>query len=123
MLTNSTVVAMVAVSDLTAGKKFYGETLGLRQTDENPGGVTYTSGGGKLFMYQAPTAGKNEATSATWEVDDIEAVVADLQGKGLTFKEYDMPGTVRNGAIHNMGPMKAAWFTDPDGNILALAHI
>lgn len=118
MLSDSMVFATVAVSDLAASKQFYGETLGLKQTDENPGGVTYESGGGKLFIYQAPSAGTNQATSASWQVDDIEAVVADLKQKGVQFEQYDMPGGTREGDIHMMGPMKAAWFKDPDGNIL-----
>ena len=120
MLSDSTVFATLAVSDIDAGKKFYGETLGLSQTDENPGGVTYTCGTGKLFVYQAPTAGKGQATCAAWEVDNIEEVVSELQSKGVTFEEYDgMPGT-REGAIHIMGPMKAAWFKYTDGNILSV---
>lgn len=118
MLSDSMVFATVAVSDLAASKQFYGETLGLKQTDENPGGVTYESGGGKLFIYQAPSAGTNQATSASWQVDDIEAVVAGLKQKGVQFEQYDMPGGTREGDIHMMGPMKAAWFKDPDGNIL-----
>jgi len=31
-----------------------------------------------------------------------------------------MPGMTREGDVHVGGSMKAAWFKDPDGNILAL---
>jgi hypothetical protein len=31
-----------------------------------------------------------------------------------------MPGITRNGDVHVAGDLKAAWFKDPDGNILAL---
>ena len=57
-LATGTVFATLAVSDIEAGKEFYGGILGLQQIDENPGGVTYESGTGKLFVYVAPTAGK-----------------------------------------------------------------
>ncbi len=120
MLSGSNVFATVAVRDINAAKKFYGETLGLKQTDENPGGVTYQSGNGKLFVYQSPTAGTGQATCASWEVEDIEAVVDDLKGKGITFEHYDMPGGTREGDVHVMGTMKAAWFKDPDGNVLGM---
>jgi catechol 2,3-dioxygenase-like lactoylglutathione lyase family enzyme len=123
MLGEANVAATVAVSDITKAKEFYGQTLGLKQTDENPGGVTYVSGGGKLFVYQAPTAGSGQATCASWEVANIEEVVKELSGKGVTFEHYDMPGGQRNGDIHVMGDMKAAWFKDPDGNILGLATV
>lgn len=118
MLENSTVFATVAVNDITKAKVFYGSTLGLKQSDENPGGVTYTSGTGRIFVYQAPTAGTNQATCAAWEVSDVETTVEALKAKGVVFEQYDIPGGTRQGDIHIMGPMKAAWFKDPDGNIL-----
>lgn len=124
LLADSTVMAMIAVSDLDKGKEFYAGTLGLRQEDENPGGVAYKCGTGLVFVYQSDTAGKNEATSATWEVDDIEAVVSELKAKGISFEKYDFPGAEYDGDILVMGTsMKAAWFKDPDGNILGLSYI
>ena len=120
MLGDSTVFATVAVSDINKAKDFYGDKLGLNQTDENPGGVTYTSGSGKIFVYQSPTAGKGEATCASWEVSDIEKSVDELKSKGISFEHYDFPGGTVEGDIHVMGGMKAAWFKDPDGNILSV---
>ncbi|TAH35166.1 VOC family protein [Candidatus Saccharibacteria bacterium] len=120
MLGESTIFATIAVSDIAAGKQFYGETLGLEQTDENPGGVTYTSGTGKLFVYQSPAAGKGQATCAAWNVGDIDAVVADLKQKGVVFEHYEgMPGEW-DGDVLVIGNMKAGWFKDPDGNILSV---
>jgi len=84
--------------------------------------VTYESGGGQLFIYESPTAGTNKATCASWEVEDVEAVVAQLKAKGMTFEHYDLPGSERQGDVHVMGPFKAAWFKDPDGNILAVGN-
>ena len=123
MLGENTVVAMVAVSDLDAGKSFYSETLGLEQVDQNPGGVTYKSGTGLLFVYPAPSAGHNQATSATWDVTDIEGIVEQLKAKGVSFENYEVPGATKDGDVYLMGPMKAAWFKDPDGNILGLSYI
>jgi catechol 2,3-dioxygenase-like lactoylglutathione lyase family enzyme len=118
MLTDSTVVANVAVKDMDEAKQFYGALLGLNQVNESPGGITYESGMGKLFVYQAPTAGTNQATSASWEVIDVEGVVAALKSKGVTFEDYDIPGAEKQGDILVMGGTKAAWFKDPSGNIL-----
>lgn len=120
MLADSRVVATVAVKDIDKAKTFYGGTLGLMQTDENPGGVTYTVGGGLLFVYQSPTAGSGQATCAHFEVSDVEAVAKELKDRGVEFEQYDMPGGTREGDVHTMGNMKAAWFKDPDGNILGL---
>lgn len=121
MFNQGTVVATIAVSDIAAAKEFYGETLGLAMVDENPGGVTYASGEGKLFVYQSEYAGTNEATCASWEVNDVEAVVVDLKARGVDFEHYELPGMTREGDIHLMGPYKSAWFKDPDGNILNIS--
>lgn len=123
MLGNSNISATIAVSDLTKAKEFYGTTLGLNQKDENPGGIAYTAASGDLFVYESQTAGHNQATSADFEVANIEEVVAALKDKGVTFEHYDMPGTTLEGDVHVMGPMKAAWFKDPDGNILGLSSM
>ncbi len=122
MLAGGKVFATVAVSDITAGREFYGGILGLNQVDENPGGVTYESGGGQLFIYQAPTAGTGQATCAAWAVDDVEAAVEELKTKGIAFEHYDLPGGTRDGDVHIMGAMKAAWFKDPDGNVLSIGN-
>jgi catechol 2,3-dioxygenase-like lactoylglutathione lyase family enzyme len=122
VLTEGNVFATIAVKNLDVAKQFYGVTLGLTQVDENPGGVTYQSGTGKLFIYQAPTAGTNQATSAAWEVQDVEGTVEALKGKGIQFEKYDIPGATQEGDVSVMGPMKAAWFKDPDGNILSIGN-
>jgi extradiol dioxygenase family protein len=123
MFAKGRVFATVAVKDLVTARVFYGITLGLEQIDENIGGVTYESGGGRLFVYRSPTAGTNQATSAYWEVDDIEAVVEELRQKGIIFEHYDLPETHYEGDIAVMGQMKTAWFKDPDGNILGVGSI
>ena len=121
MLSKSTVMAMIAVKDLEKAKEFYGGTLGLEQSDENPGGVAYKCGDGLVFVYPTPKAGTNQATSATWMVEDIDAVVKDLKAKGLKFEHYEFPGAKIENDVHIWQGMKAAWFTDPDGNILGLS--
>lgn len=122
MLGNSTIYTTIAVRDIAQAMEFYEGTLGLRQIDENPGGVTYQSGTGKLFVYQAPSAGTSQATCAAWEVDDIEATVDDLKAAGIMFEHYEIPGAVAEGDVMVMGSKKAAWFKDPSGNILSIGN-
>ena len=120
MLHISPVVAVVAVADLNRAREFYGKTLALEEADNtDPGGVLYACGGGtRLLVYQSGFAATNQATAAAWEVEDLDAEVSDLKLKGITFEQYDMPGVQREGDIHRIGERKAAWFKDPDGNIL-----
>jgi catechol 2,3-dioxygenase-like lactoylglutathione lyase family enzyme len=123
MIGTALVQPTIGVSDLEKATAFYGGVLGLKVVSENPHEVVYASGANsKLSIYQTEFAGTNKATYATWEVGDIAAEVEALQAAGIKFEEYDMPGVTRDGAIHTLGESgeKAAWFKDPDGNILCL---
>jgi predicted enzyme related to lactoylglutathione lyase len=122
MLASSSVVAVVAVGDLEGAKEFYGGTLGLQPSEvEEPGGVMYACGGGtQILVYQSGYAGTNQATAASWQVDDVDGEVSALRSKGVSFEQYDLPGVEREGDIHTMGGLRAAWFKDPEGNILNL---
>jgi predicted enzyme related to lactoylglutathione lyase len=121
MLADKDAVATVAVKDLKAAKKFYGDTLGLKLTPvPEPEVLNYKSGNSTVLVYKSQFAGSNKATSVTWIVDDVEGTVKDLKAKGVAFEHYDFPGMTRKGDIHIAGKSKAAWFKDPDGNILAV---
>ena len=120
------VIPTIAVSDIGAAREYYEGTLGLSGGEESPaGGVRYSCGGGsELHVYPSPdNAGKSPATLAAFEVDDIEAIVDELTGKGVKFEQYDMDSlrTDEKG-IAELGELKGAWFKDPDGNVLAIAE-
>ncbi len=123
MPTFNYAAATLPASDMGRARKFYEETLGLELVEETPGGVTYKVGTSQLFVYPSEFAGTNQATAANFEVDDIEAAVADLRGSGVTFEQYDFPGlkTDENG-IAEMDGERGAWFKDPEGNILAVGQ-
>jgi len=120
MLGNSPVTTTVAVKDLAAAKTFYTDVLGLSVVNENPMGVFLKSGDSQLLIYESQFAGTNKATYAGWKVDDIQSIVTELKGKGVQFQTFDLPGATWDNDVAVMGSMKSAWFTDPDGNILAL---
>ena len=122
MLGSSNVCPAIAVKDMDAAAKFYGETLGLEKSMESPGGTFYKSGSSGVFIYPSQYAGTNQATYAAWNVEDVEGTVEALKAKGVTFEQYDLPGAEREGDIHIMGELKAAWFKDPDGNILNIVN-
>jgi catechol 2,3-dioxygenase-like lactoylglutathione lyase family enzyme len=121
MLRNEEAVATIGVRNTKKAKEFYEGVLGLTHDGpEREGVLTYKSGSSRLFVYQSEFAGTNKATSATWVGDDVEAEVEALRKKGVRFEHYDLPDMQREGDVHVSGDMKAAWFKDPDGNILAL---
>jgi catechol 2,3-dioxygenase-like lactoylglutathione lyase family enzyme len=121
MLGEKDAIATIAVKDTKAAKQFYEGKLGLKpERSEDPTVLTYKSGDSTLFVYQSQYAGTNKATAATWVVADVDETVRDLKSKGVSFEHYDMPEMTRQGDVHVSGSMRAAWFKDPDGNILSL---
>lgn len=122
MIANANVSAVLAVVDLDRARKFYEGTLGLEVVKANPYEIYYKSGNTFISTYVSGYAGTNKATTATWEVDSVEDEVQVLESGGIVFEQYDMEGTTREGGVHSMGDTKAAWFKDPDGNILCLHH-
>ena len=75
-----------------------------------------------LLVYERPAV-KVEHTQAGFWVKDVEAEVKELRGKGVKFEEYDMPGIKTVNDIADFDGVKAAWFKDPDGNILAISQM
>lgn len=114
--------AIVAVADLDRAREFYGQTLGLQQTgggDDQP--LTFSTGDTTLVVYPSEVAGTNKANAVVWGVGpELGAIVADLRKKGVSFERYDMDGADFADGVHWFGDFGAAWFKDPDGNILHL---
>jgi catechol 2,3-dioxygenase-like lactoylglutathione lyase family enzyme len=123
MLGDIDAAANIAVKNLDAAKKFYEDTLGLKQVGaEGQGLIVFRSGTSTIYVYESQYAGTNQATAITWVVgEDIENVIRRLKDKGVTFEHYDMPDMTRQGDVHVGGNMKVAWFKDLDGNLLNLA--
>jgi catechol 2,3-dioxygenase-like lactoylglutathione lyase family enzyme len=127
MLGDKPAAATLAVKDMDAARDFYENTLGLTEMEGGSGdsdAVMYRSGPSVVLVYKSSYAGTNQATAASWAVgDDFDTIVEGLKGKGVTFEHYDdLPGTTREGDVHVLGDFKAAWFKDPDGNILNLVN-
>jgi catechol 2,3-dioxygenase-like lactoylglutathione lyase family enzyme len=122
MLGERDAIATVAVKDLGTARRFYEGTLGLEPASgENPEFASYRTGNTSILVYRSQYAGTNRATAVTWPVgDEVEDVVRALKAKGVKFERYDLPGTTRNGDVHVAGEQKAAWFKDPDGNIIGV---
>jgi predicted enzyme related to lactoylglutathione lyase len=122
MLANAPIRAYIPVSDVARARKFYEKTVGLKPKQDYAGGVIYECGGTEVFMYPTTNAGTSKASQAFWQVDDVEAEVAELKARGVVFEEYDLPGMKMVNSIATGGGAKTAWFKDTEGNILAVSQ-
>ena len=86
--------------------------------------VTFAlAGGAQLRLTDLPGHQAMGHTVLGWAVSDIGAAVAELRGKGVTFKVYDGFGQDVDGIWSPPGGRtKVAWFCDPDGNVLSLTQ-
>ena len=121
MLNTNDAVATIAVRNIDVARNFYEGVLGLTpQPAAEQGVMSFRTGKTTVLVYTSQFAGTNRATAATWNVEDLDRVIEFLKSKGVAFEHYDMPGVTRKGDVHVTGSSRAAWFKDPDGNILAL---
>ena len=132
MLTDAPVVAIVPCVSMERARNFYGEVLGLKEAvppgaveEASPGVTVFECGQGtQLVVYKREEPTKADHTAAGWIVEDLDAVVDGLIGKGVSMEVYDMPGVEfdeRGVAVAQ--DVKTAWFKDPEGNILSLTQM
>ncbi len=121
MLDGNLVTAMLPVKDMARARRFYEEQLGLKPLGLKPDGkFVYRCGGTELALFPRPGGTKAEHTALSFKVADIGREVRDLEARGVVFADYDLPGLKTVEHVCVLGSEKAAWFQDPEGNILCL---
>jgi catechol 2,3-dioxygenase-like lactoylglutathione lyase family enzyme len=122
MLQDSKAFSGFAVDDLEAARQFYGETLEQRVEvlDEGNGLMTmHLAGERPTLIYRSPGFTPASYTVLNFPVDDVDAAVEWLSGRGVTFERYDGMPQEPNGVMKGNGP-DIAWFKDPAGNTLSV---
>lgn len=119
MFTDTPAFSGFAVDDIGKARDFYGRTLGLRTTEQNGLLTLQLAGGRDTIVYPKPDHTPATYTILNFQVDDIEAAVDELAGRGVRFERYDGFEQDDRG-IHRGGGPYIAWFKDPAGNILAV---
>jgi len=115
------VTAILPVIDMGRARRFYEQQLGLAAGAARPDGkFVYRCGGTEIALFPRPGGTKAEHTALSFRVEDIGAAIRDLEARGVTFADYDLPGLKTVEHVCVLGSEKAAWFQDPEGNILCL---
>ncbi len=122
MLGNSFCYTSIAVTDLNQATDFYQNKLGLKKLPTRMAGLAlFEAGkGAQIFVYARDKAPKPDQTVLAFDVEDIETTIKELKKRGVEFKDYDTDQIKTVDSIATWGKEKAAWFSDPDGNIIAL---
>ena len=115
------VTAILPVIDMERARRFYEKQVGLRAGTLKPDGkFVYRCGGTEIALFSRPGGTKAEHTALSFRVADIAGTIRELAGRGVKFADYDLPGLKTVEHVCVLGSEKAAWFQDPEGNILCL---
>ena len=109
----------LAVRNLEDARRFYGDTLGLRTSEEHGLMWLHLAGGRDTLVYQVPDATPASYTVLNFEVEDIDAAVGALTGRGVRLERYAGIEQDDAGVHRGPGPF-IAWFKDPSGNVLSV---
>jgi predicted enzyme related to lactoylglutathione lyase len=125
MLTTSTITHLLPAQDTDRARRFYGDQLGLRQTDTGPDGTCFfEAGSGHVIgLRPLPDTKPSDNTALSFEVSDISSEVHDLESRGVHFADFDSGELRTEGHIATMDQEKAAWFEDSEGNWLCLHEV
>ena len=115
------VTVMLPVRDIARARDFYERALALPPGEERlDGKVDYHCGGTEIALFPKPEGTKAEHTALSFRVEDIRSSISELEGRGVVFADYDLPGFRTVDHVCVLGSEKAAWFNDSEGNILCL---
>jgi catechol 2,3-dioxygenase-like lactoylglutathione lyase family enzyme len=130
MLKDARVATRIPVQDLQRARRFYADKLGLEPSEERPGGLRYRCASGEFSLFESAGAAAGTHTQMAWEVDDIEATVAELTRRGVVFEHVDLPGLKTVDGIAEVAGNypsqgrgeRAAWFRDSEGNLMGIGE-
>jgi catechol 2,3-dioxygenase-like lactoylglutathione lyase family enzyme len=120
-LAGTRVTCMLPVKDMARARRFYEGSLGLVPGGLKPDGkFVYSLGGTEIALFPKPEGTRAEHTALSFRVRDIRGAIRALEARGVEFADYDLPGLKTVEHVCVLGSEKAAWFQDPEGNILCL---
>ena len=119
MFENTKAFSGFSVDDIASAKQFYGETLGVRVSEENELLTLHLAGDRDTLIYPKEHHTPATFTILNFPVDDIELAVEQLNARGIEFERYEGMAQDENGIFRGEGPL-IAWFKDPAGNILSV---
>jgi catechol 2,3-dioxygenase-like lactoylglutathione lyase family enzyme len=117
---NTKAFSGFAVDDMEKAREFYGETLGIRTSEQYGLMTLHLAGDRDTLVYPKPDHTPATYTILNFPVDDIEQAVDDLSARGVRFELYgDSANQDDRGIARGEGPY-IAWFKDPAGNVLSV---
>jgi catechol 2,3-dioxygenase-like lactoylglutathione lyase family enzyme len=129
-LNNAHAVTKLPARDLERARAFYRDKLGLEPVEQRTGGLRYLCGATEFHLFSSAGTPSGESTQMGFEVENLDATLADLRARGVTFERFEMPGfDARDDVIAapDNYPSKGTgelgtFFYDSEGNLIGIAQ-
>ena len=117
------MVGFLVTTDPARCREFFVGRLGFRFVGEDDYALVLDADGRMLRVQKGREHQPRQGTVLGWNVADIEAAVARLNGAGVSCERFGFPGQDDRGIMTFPDGSRVAWFKDPDGNVLSLAQL
>jgi catechol 2,3-dioxygenase-like lactoylglutathione lyase family enzyme len=122
MLTSGKLVGFVPTTDYEKARAFYEGKLRFEFVSQDQYALVVKAGEQKIRIAKVPNFKPLQGTILGWEVENIEAAAQWLQDRGVPLEKYPFVQDQVLGIWTTPNGDKVAWFKDPDGNVLSIAH-
>jgi catechol 2,3-dioxygenase-like lactoylglutathione lyase family enzyme len=109
-----------SADDIAKARQFYGETLGVRVSEESGLLWLHLAGDRDTLIYPKENHAPATYTVLNFEVEDADKAVDELTARGVRFERYEGAEQDEKGISRAAGGPAIAWFKDPAGNILSV---
>jgi len=129
-LARSHIATRLPAGKLERARAFYAEKLGLEPGEERRGGLLYRCGSGGFALFESDGSSPGTFTQMAFEVDDIDAVVAELRARGVDSCAFALPALAVDGVAEVEGEYsrsraragRTPRFRDREGNVLGIGQ-
>ncbi len=115
-------ISFIATADPEAAKVFYRDVMDLKLIEASPYALAFSDGADTLRVQIVSDFMPVPYTVHGWLVSDIEAEIAALLKKGVSFQQFAQLSQSELGVWTTPDGNKIAWFNDPSRNILSLTQ-
>jgi len=116
------MVGFVLTKDCAKARAFFEGKLGFQFVSQDQFALAMKAGGNMMRISKVPDFAPLQSTVLGWEVQNIEAVVKWLAGRGVAFEKYPFVQDRELGIWTTPNGDKVAWFKDPDDNVLSVSE-
>jgi catechol 2,3-dioxygenase-like lactoylglutathione lyase family enzyme len=122
MLANARLQTIVCTTDIERAEPFYRDTLGLPLKQQSEGARVFDVGGAELRLSPVDSHTPGEHTLIGFAVADLDAVLNQLQDRGVEFERFAQLKQDERGVVLAPGGARVAWLRDPDGNLMSVVE-